>query len=60
MGVASHLVLDLTNKQGVQLFWPLKVEVSLGLWKSDGYVDNLLAIVGLVAAVVLFVVGVAT
>ena len=60
VGVASHRVLDLTNKQGVQLFWPLKVEVSLGLWKSDGYVDNLLAIVGLVAAVVLFVVGVAT
>ncbi len=58
VGVASHLLLDLTTKRGIQLFWPLKTEVSLGLWKSDGFMNNVLAILGLCTVVVLFAMGV--
>lgn len=55
IGVATHLLLDLTNKKGLRLFWPLGMEFSLGLWKSDGRINDLFGLVGMAASVVLFV-----
>ena len=54
-GVGSHLLLDLTNKKGIRLFWPLKTEFSLGLWRADGRMNDLLALVGMVASIALMV-----
>lgn len=56
IGTASHILLDLTNHTGIQLFWPLRVRASLGLWRSSGHVNDLLALVGTVAAALLFMV----
>ena len=53
VGYASHLALDLTNKQGVQLFWPLHKEVSLGLCKAKGMANTVAMIAGFAAAVLL-------
>lgn len=53
VGYASHLVLDLTNKQGIQLFWPLHNEVSLGLCKAKGMANTVVLIAGFAAAVLL-------
>ena len=53
VGYASHLVLDLTNKQGIQLFWPLHKEVCLGLCKAKGMANTVVLIAGFAAAVLL-------
>jgi len=53
VGIASHVLLDLTNKKGIRLFWPLRNDFSLGLWKADGLANDLFALVGMVASVVL-------
>ena len=53
VGIATHLALDLTNRKGVRLFWPLKTDVALGIWKADGLANSLLSLLGLVASVAL-------
>lgn len=53
VGYASHLALDIVNKQGIQLFWPLHKEVSLGLCKAKGMANTVVMIAGFAAAVLL-------
>lgn len=51
-GYASHLMLDLLNKKGLRLFWPLKKTVCLGLLYADRFADRLMMWLGLMAAAV--------
>lgn len=53
IGYASHLVLDVTNKQGIRLFWPLDASVSLGLCRAKGMANKVTLAIGVVAAVLL-------
>ncbi len=59
VGYTSHIVIDLLNREGEQLFWPLRGRFALYLVSSDGLVNRLLEPVFLVAffAVVLFGIG---
>lgn len=45
IGYGSHLLLDLLNKEGIQLFFPFKVRVSLKWCRSDGTLNNLIFLV---------------
>ena len=53
MGYASHLALDLTNKQGIRLFWPSRAMPSLGLCRAKGLANNAVLAVGFATAVLL-------
>jgi inner membrane protein len=53
IGYASHLVLDITNHQSIRLFWPARIEASLGLCRAKGTVNSIMLVVGLVACVLL-------
>ena len=55
VGYASHLVLDITNKQGIRLLWPLRAELSLGLCRAKGVTNKVVMIIGYAAAVLLLV-----
>lgn len=46
----SHIVLDILNKKGEQLFWPLKWRACLGVCSSDGTMNSILFAFGLIAA----------
>ena len=52
-GYASHLVLDITNKQGIRLFWPLGFNASLGLCHAKGTVNSALLVLAIAAAALL-------
>lgn len=52
-GYASHLALDVTNKQGIKLFWPIKAGVSLGLCSAKGVANKATCAVGAIAAIAL-------
>ena len=54
-GYASHLVLDVTNKQGIRLFWPLKPKISLGLCRAKGSANTASLVLGIAAATLLLV-----
>ena len=41
-GYASHLLLDLFNKKGLRLLWPLSPTFCLTLCRADGAADKLL------------------
>lgn len=53
-GFLSHLVLDLLNYKGEQLFWPLPNKLCLGLCTSNRWVNDILEIIGVIMAVLLF------
>ncbi len=53
MGYASHLALDVINKQGIQLLWPLHAQPSLGLCRAKGVTNTIAMIVGFAATVLL-------
>nr|AHF25144.1 membrane-bound metal-dependent hydrolase [uncultured bacterium Contig1772] len=53
VGYASHLVLDITNKQGVRLIWPLEAKASLGLCTAKGIANTVVMALGYVAVAVL-------
>lgn len=53
MGYASHLALDVTNRQDIRLFWPLRARVSLRLCRAKGVTNTVVMIVGFAAAVLL-------
>ena len=53
IGYASHLALDITNKQGIHLFWPLGLEASLGLCTAKGIANTVVMALGYVAAALL-------
>ena len=52
-GYASHLALDVTNKQGIQLFWPFKANASLGLCRAKGAANAAVMVLGIAAAAIL-------
>lgn len=53
VGFGSHLLLDLTNQRGEQLFFPYRRRYSLGWFKSNGFVNRLLLTAGTVLLVIL-------
>ena len=53
VGYASHLVLDVTNKQGIPLLWPLGAKASLGLCTARGLANTVVMVLGYVAVGVL-------
>lgn len=53
VGYASHLLLDVTNKQGVKLLYPLDVKVSLGLCTAKGLANKVSCVAGIAAAAIL-------
>ncbi|MBQ2680710.1 MAG: metal-dependent hydrolase [Eggerthellaceae bacterium] len=53
IGYASHLVLDITNKQGIQLFWPFKANASLGLCRAKGVANTVVLVLGIAVAALL-------
>lgn len=55
IGMALHIALDLTNRQGVQVLFPLPFRPCLHLFASDGRMDKILRAAGLVATVSLAV-----
>ena len=55
MGFFSHLFIDLFNKRGIQLFFPLKKRFCFGLYYADKLANKVIMIVGLVATVVLLI-----
>ena len=50
---ASHLALDLLNKKGMRILYPLPISPSLGLCYAGGTVNKLLYRLGSIAAVLL-------
>lgn len=48
---ASHIAIDLLNKKGLRLLWPLKGGVCLGLCYSDRAADILLFQLGILAGI---------
>ena len=54
-GYASHLVLDVTNRQGIRLFWPLRSKASLGLCHAKGAANTASMVLGIAAATLLLV-----
>ena len=56
---ASHIALDLTNKKGVRLLFPMKGGVYLGLFYSDRTANDLLFTFGIIASIFLIVNGTA-
>ena len=55
MGYGSHLALDVTNKQGITLFWPFKTRSSLGLCRAKGPANTVALVLGIAAATLLLV-----
>lgn len=47
IGYASHLIIDLFNKSPILLLYPLDKEICLKLFYADGFVNELLFIIGL-------------
>lgn len=48
---ASHLLLDLTNRRGMRLFFPSRKLVSMKLFASNGWMDRILLTAGVIALV---------
>ena len=53
LGYASHLALDLLNKQKEQLLWPFGDGCALYVCKSDGAMNKVLLFIGIIALVML-------
>lgn len=53
IGYASHLVLDVTNRQPVELFFPMRAGVCLGLCSAKGVVNAAALSVGTAASLLL-------
>ncbi len=45
-GFVSHLCLDLLNRKGLRLFYPLRKRVCLGWFRADGIADLTLFVLG--------------
>lgn len=55
-GFISHIVLDLFNRRGIQLFFPLKKRVSFGACASDGAANRVIGGMSVISSVILTVV----
>ena len=51
----SHIGVDLLNRRGEQLLWPLQRRFALGLCRSDGAVNALLCAASTLAAALLII-----
>lgn len=54
VGYASHLVIDLLNKKGESLFFPIDAKVCFNLCASDGFTNKALASLATLAVAILF------
>lgn len=50
----SHLMIDLLNRKGVRIFYPLKKGFCLGLCSASGLVNDLLLKIGLLVSLATF------
>ena len=50
----THILLDLPNCKGIQLFWPIPGHHCFKLCASNGWVNRILCLVGTVMAINLF------
>ncbi len=55
MGMLLHIILDLTNKQGVQILFPLGFKPCLRLCDSEGKADKVIRYLALAATIILAV-----
>ena len=53
IGYASHLVIDLFNKKGESLLFPIKAKVCFNLCAADGITNKLLGSLATVASALL-------
>ena len=51
----SHIILDLLNKKGIELFYPLKIRLSLNLCEVKGTVNKILFIVSSILNIVVLI-----
>ena len=55
IGIVSHIILDLFNKKGLYLFYPLKNKYSLKLCVYNGKVNNILFIIFSILLIILVI-----
>ena len=55
IGYFSHLLIDLLNKRGIQLLFPLKFKFCFKLCYADGLGNKLLMVLGLVVTILLLI-----
>lgn len=55
IGMLLHILLDLTNKQGVQILFPLGFRPCFRLCDSEGKADKVIRYLALAATIILFV-----
>ena len=55
IGMALHMLLDLTNKRGVQLLFPIGKRYCTGWWDSEGVADKAIRSLSLIALIMLAV-----
>lgn len=53
IGFISHLLLDITNKRGLQLFFPLKYRLCMKVSDSDGKANDVIMISSIIVAVIM-------
>lgn len=53
VGFLSHIVLDLFNKKGVQMFYPAKPKICLGMCSADGGANKFLFAVGNLSLIII-------
>ena len=53
IGFGIHLVLDLMNRKGIRLFYPLRKKYCLGWYKANGFADRVLFMTGTAAMILL-------
>lgn len=49
IGMLLHMALDMTNKMGVQVLFPLRFKPCLGLFRSDGTADKVIRLAAVLA-----------
>ena len=59
LGYASHLLLDILNKKGIQLFYPLHPRICLRLCYASGAANTFFMYAGLVATAILVILRIA-
>ena len=53
IGYALHILLDLTNKRGLQLFWPVRRSFCFGWCDANGKANGVISVLTLIATIVL-------
>ena len=53
IGYLSHLFIDLFNKRGIQLFFPLESRFCFGMCYADKLGNNMIMIMGFIATIIL-------